>query len=49
MVACPADAIDTEKFDFDKCYAQIREFARYNNYNLHICGLCVKACGHARE
>jgi epoxyqueuosine reductase QueG len=44
MAACPADAIDLDHFDFDKCYAQIKEFSHHNNYNLLICGLCVKAC-----
>ena len=48
MMACPADAISENGFDFDKCYAQIKEFSKRNNYNLHICGLCVKACADAR-
>jgi epoxyqueuosine reductase QueG len=49
MVACPADAIDTDNFDFEKCYAQVKEFSRRNNYGLLVCGLCVKACGDARS
>lgn len=48
MLACPAEAIDDDKFDFDKCYAQVREFSRRNNYNLYVCGICVKACTNAR-
>jgi len=49
MIACPADAIGEKDFDFDKCYAQIKEFSKRNNYNLHICGLCVRACADARR
>ena len=48
IVACPADAIGADAFNFDKCYAQIKKFARENNCNLNICGLCIKACGDAR-
>jgi epoxyqueuosine reductase len=48
IMACPAEAISENGFDFDKCYAQIRTFAKQNNYNLYICGLCVKACANAR-
>ncbi len=48
MLACPAEAISDEGFNFDKCYAQIKEFAKRRNYNLYICGLCVKACANAR-
>lgn len=49
MIACPAEAIGENGFDFDKCYAQVRAFARENNYNLHICGLCVRACADVRR
>ena len=49
MAACPADAIDIDNFDFEKCYAKVHEFSKTNNYNLHICGLCVKACTDARS
>jgi epoxyqueuosine reductase QueG len=49
MEACPADAIDGDKFDFERCYSQVREFAKQNNYNLYLCGLCVKACANARK
>jgi epoxyqueuosine reductase len=48
VVACPADAISDNGFDFDKCYEQVRKFAKENNYNLYLCGLCVKACANAR-
>jgi len=49
MVACPAAAIDDDGFDFDKCFEQVKKFSRENNYNLHICGLCVRACADARR
>ena len=49
MIACPADAITENGFEFEKCYTQIKEFSRHNNYNLYICGLCVKACTDARR
>jgi epoxyqueuosine reductase len=49
MMACPADAITENGFDFQKCYTKIREFSKQNNYNLLICGLCVKACADERS
>ncbi len=49
IMACPAEAIGENNFDFDKCYEQVKKFAGENNYNLHICGLCVKACTNARS
>lgn len=48
MMACPADAISEDGFDFDKCFAQVTAFSKENNYNTYICGLCVKACTDAR-
>ncbi len=49
MIACPAEAISEKGFDFDKCYEQVKQFSREKNYNLYICGLCVKACADARS
>ena len=49
MAACPADAISETGYDFEKCYAKIKQFSHENNYNLMICGLCVKACTDARS
>ncbi len=49
MMACPADAITENGYDFDKCYTQIKQFAHEKNYNLLICGLCVKACADVRR
>ncbi len=49
MVACPAEAIDDNGFDFDKCFEQVKKFARDNYYNAHICGLCVRACADAKR
>jgi epoxyqueuosine reductase len=48
MLACPAEAISENGFDFDKCYAQVKAFSKRKNYSLYICGLCVKACANAR-
>ncbi|HBC46197.1 MAG TPA: hypothetical protein DCZ43_04055, partial [candidate division Zixibacteria bacterium] len=48
MIACPAEAINENGFDFDKCYAQVKAFSKRKNYSLYICGLCVKACANAR-
>jgi epoxyqueuosine reductase QueG len=49
MVACPAEAIDDDNFDFDKCYDQVKKFSKENNYNTYICGLCVRACADVRD
>ena len=49
MAACPADAISEDGFDFDNCYAKIKEFSHNNNFGLMICGLCLKACTDARS
>ena len=49
MIACPAEAISENNFDFDKCYEQVTKFAKENNYNVYLCGLCVKACTNARS
>jgi len=49
IIACPAEAISENNFDFDKCYEQVKKFAKENNYNLYLCGLCVKACTDTRS
>ncbi len=49
MIACPAEAISEDNFDFDKCYEQVTKFAKENHYNVYLCGLCVKACTNARS
>ena len=49
MVACPAEAIDNDGFDFDKCFEQVKKFSKENNYNTYICGLCVRACADVRN
>jgi epoxyqueuosine reductase len=43
---CPVGAIhkDPDDFDLDKCAAQLRRFAKIEQLNTHICGLCVKVC-----
>ncbi|MDD3642394.1 MAG: hypothetical protein PHQ19_02915 [Candidatus Krumholzibacteria bacterium] len=53
--ACPVGAIDAspERFDLDRCAAQLRRFSREERLNTMICGLCVKVCagteGRRRE
>ncbi len=49
MIACPADAISENDFDFDRCYQQVTKFAKENNYQVDLCGLGVKACTNARS
>jgi len=49
MIACPAEAIDDDNFDFDKCFEQVKKFSKENNYNTYICGLCVRACADVRN
>jgi epoxyqueuosine reductase QueG len=43
---CPVHAIDEdpEKFDLDRCTAQLRRFAKSEKINTMICGLCIKVC-----
>lgn len=46
---CPVGAIDDapERFDLDRCTAQLRRFSRDERLNTMICGLCVKVCAGA--
>lgn len=46
LPVCPVGAIkkDPEKFDLDKCAAQLRRFSKEEKLNTLICGLCVRAC-----
>ncbi len=48
---CPVGAIDDdpERFDLDKCAAQLRRFAKSEKINTMICGLCIKVCGGRKE
>jgi epoxyqueuosine reductase QueG len=48
---CPVDAIgeDPEKFNLDRCAAQLRRFARSEKINTMICGLCIKVCGGGKK
>ncbi len=43
---CPVEAIDDdpEKFNLDKCAAQLRRFEKSEKINTMICGLCIKVC-----
>lgn len=47
LSVCPVGAIkrDPEKFDIDKCAAQLRRFSKEEKLNTQICGICVRACG----
>jgi len=42
--ACPAQAIDHDRFDRDACRAQLTRFAKIQGVGKHICGICVKVC-----
>ncbi len=44
--ACPVNALGESPadWDYEKCFALLDHFARKRNMNLHICGMCVKAC-----
>ncbi|MBU8921456.1 MAG: 4Fe-4S binding protein [Bacteroidales bacterium] len=44
--ACPVGAIhvDPDDFELDRCTAQLRRFAKDEQLNTLICGLCVKVC-----
>ena len=44
--ACPAQAIGekTSEFDFQKCFAKLKEFQKQRLVDQYICGVCVKAC-----
>jgi epoxyqueuosine reductase len=44
--ACPAEAIGetAADFNFQKCFELLDYFAKKKNFNLHICGVCVRAC-----
>lgn len=43
---CPAQALGEgpREYNFDRCYAQILEYSRRDNFGLMICGHCIKAC-----
>lgn len=44
--ACPAQAIgeSAEVFEFQKCFAKLKEFQKQRLVDQYICGVCVKAC-----
>ena len=43
---CPAGALgeSSDAYDFDKCYALLKEFSKMRGIGQYICGVCVKAC-----
>lgn len=46
---CPAGAISETGPDIEKCFAQLKQFARHLGGTQYICGLCVKACKGKRK
>lgn len=48
---CPVGAIsdDPERFDLDRCAAQLRRFAGSEKINTMICGICLKVCAGRRR
>ena len=44
--ACPVGAIGetAADYNFSKCFELLDFFAKKKNFNLHICGICVRAC-----
>lgn len=46
IAACPVHAIGEtrEEFVFQRCYDQVRAFAKSKSLGVYICGLCVRAC-----
>lgn len=44
--ACPVKAIGNEAsaYNFRKCFDLLDYFCKKKSLNLHICGICVKAC-----
>jgi epoxyqueuosine reductase len=47
--ACPAGAISDTGADIQKCFAQLKQFARHLGGTQYICGLCIKACPGKRN
>lgn len=47
---CPVGAIheEPERFELDRCAAQLRRFSKEEKLNTLICGLCVRACSGRR-
>lgn len=46
VAACPVQAIGNQasEHNFQKCFELLDYFCKKRNLNLHICGICVKAC-----
>ncbi|MBL7074298.1 epoxyqueuosine reductase [candidate division KSB1 bacterium] len=44
--ACPVGALGESPadYDFDRCFSFCKHVAKELNFNLYICGICVKAC-----
>ncbi|MDI6783715.1 MAG: hypothetical protein QME64_06425 [bacterium] len=46
---CSAGAIAESGVDIQKCFAQLKLFARHLGGTQYICGLCIKACPGKRK
>ncbi len=48
--ACPVNAIGNQasEHNFEKCFELLDFFCKKKKMNLHICGICVKACKGVR-
>ena len=46
VMVCPAKALGKtpEDYDYIKCYQKLDMFYKEKNLDVHICGICVKAC-----
>lgn len=46
VAACPVNAIGNQanEHNFQRCYDLLEFFCKKKGVNLHICGICVKAC-----
>lgn len=47
--ACPASAISDSGVDIQKCFGQLKQFAKHLGGTQYICGLCIKACKGKRK
>ncbi|MCX7918420.1 MAG: hypothetical protein N3A72_02195 [bacterium] len=49
IAICPAGAITENGVDIQKCFTQLKQFAKHLGGTQYICGLCIKACKGKRE
>lgn len=48
--ACPAKALGSspEEYNFNRCFQKLDSFYKEKELDVHICGVCVKACDGRR-